>query len=90
MPFKPDKDARINLTGIETALYNYLYEIVFGIIKKYVKGNAQKELMDFFNDYIDLNYSFIEPDDYGDRYIDLEFYCPFILEKSIDKIFKEI
>lgn len=43
-----------------------------------------------YNDYIDLNYSFIEPDDYGDRYIDLEFYCPFILEKSIDKIFKEI
>lgn len=43
-----------------------------------------------YNDYIDLNYSFIEPDEYGDRYIDLEFYCPFILEKSIDKIFKEI
>lgn len=40
--------------------------------------------------YIDLNYSFIEPDEYGDRYIDLEFYCPFIFEKSIDKIFKEI
>lgn len=40
--------------------------------------------------YIDLNYSFIKPDEYGDRYIDLEFYCPFILEKSIDKIFKEI
>ena len=55
LPFKPDKDARINLTGIETALYNYLYEIVFSIIKKYVKGSAQKELMDFFNDYIDLN-----------------------------------
>lgn len=43
-----------------------------------------------YNDYIDLNYSFIKPDEYGDRYIDLEFYCPFILEKSIDKIFKEI
>lgn len=55
LPFKPDKDARINLTGIETALYNYLYEIVFSIIKKYVKGSAQKELMEFFNDYIDLN-----------------------------------
>lgn len=55
LPFKPDKDARINLTGIETALYNYLYEIVFGIIKKYVKGSAKKELMEFFNDYIDLN-----------------------------------
>lgn len=55
LPFKPAKGERINLTGIETALYNYLYEIVFGIIKKYVKGSAKKELMEFFNDYIDLN-----------------------------------
>lgn len=38
--------------------------------------------------YIDLNYSFIKPDEYGDRYIDLEFYCPFILEKSIEKYLK--
>lgn len=43
-----------------------------------------------YNDYIDLNYSFIEPDEYGDRYIDLKFYCPFILGKSIDEMFKEI
>ena len=55
LPFKTAKGERINLTGIETALYNYLYEIVFGIIKKYVKGSAKKELMEFFNDYIDLN-----------------------------------
>lgn len=55
LPFKPAKGERINLTGIETVLYNYLYEIVFGIIKKYVKGSAKKELMEFFNDYIDLN-----------------------------------
>ena len=55
LPFKPAKGERINLTGIETALYNYLYEIVFGIIKKYVKGIDKKELMEFFNDYIDLN-----------------------------------
>ncbi len=41
-------------------------------------------------EFIEKNYSFIEPDEYGDRYIGLEFYCPFILEKSIDKIFKEI
>lgn len=43
-----------------------------------------------YNDYIDLNYSFIEPDEYGDRYIDLEFPCPFLLGKPIDEIFKEI
>lgn len=43
-----------------------------------------------YNDYIDLNYSFIEPDEYGDRYIDLKFYCPFILGKPIDKMFEEI
>lgn len=32
----------------------------------------------------------VEPDEYGNRYIDLEFYCPFLLGKSIDKIFTEI
>lgn len=41
-------------------------------------------------EFIEKNYSFIEPDEYGDRYIELEFYCPFLLGKSIDKIFKEI
>lgn len=55
-----------------------------------IKNGGPLETKKKYNDYIDLNYSFIEPDEYGDRYIDLEFYCPFILEKSIDKIFKEI
>ena len=31
------------------------YKTIPPFIKKYVKGSAQKELMDFFNDYIDLN-----------------------------------
>ncbi len=55
LPFKPKDKKCIDLTGIETALYNYLYETVFGIINRYVKGPAKKELTDFFNLYIDLS-----------------------------------
>ncbi len=55
LPFKPKGSERLDLTGIETALYNHLYEIVFGVINKYVKGRAKKELTDFFNLYIDLS-----------------------------------
>ncbi len=54
LPFKPSPGERINLTAIETALYNYMYEVVFGVINKYVKGKAKKELTDLFNTYIDL------------------------------------
>lgn len=55
LPFSPSGAERIDLTGIETALYNHLYEIVFEIINKYVKGKAKKELTTFFNLYIDLS-----------------------------------
>ena len=54
LPFKPLQGQRINLTGAETALYNYLYDVVFEIINRYVKGKAKKQLIDFFNLYIDL------------------------------------
>ncbi len=54
-PFKPKKGELINLTFIETALYNYLYKVVFDVINKYVKGSAKKELTDFFKLYIDLS-----------------------------------
>ncbi|MBQ2672249.1 MAG: V-type ATPase subunit [Clostridia bacterium] len=54
LPFKNKKGELLDLTAIETALYNYLYEVVFEIINKYVKGSAKKELTDFFNLYIDL------------------------------------
>lgn len=54
LPFKPSEGKRINLTGVETALYNYLSDIVFDTINKYVRGKAKKQLTDFFNLYIDL------------------------------------
>lgn len=53
--FRPQKDNQINITAIETSLHNYLYEIVFKIIDKYVRGKAKKELKSFFNLYIDLS-----------------------------------
>lgn len=55
LPFKPSKGKHLDLTAIETALYNHLYKTVFAIIDKYVKGKARKELKDFFNLYIDLS-----------------------------------
>ena len=55
LPFKPSADQRINLTAAETALYNYLGDTVFGVINKYVRGKARKQLVDFFNMYVDLN-----------------------------------
>lgn len=54
LPFKPANGQKIDLTGIETALYNHLYKVVFDVINRYVKGKAKKELIDFFNMYIDL------------------------------------
>lgn len=54
-PFKPKKGGRLDVTGIEIALHSYLYEVVFGIIDKYVRNPAKKQLRDFFSLYIDLN-----------------------------------
>ena len=39
---------------METALYNYLYDIVFNIINRYIKGRARRKLTEFFEMYIDL------------------------------------
>ncbi len=55
LKFKPNGDEQINITGIETSLHNYLYRLIFGIIKKYVKGGAGKKLKEFFELYIDLS-----------------------------------
>lgn len=54
-PLKPKKGQNVDLTLMETALYNHLYEIVFDVINKYVKGKARQELTDFFKLYIDLS-----------------------------------
>lgn len=54
LPFKPINDQQVNLTAVETALYNYLYDIVFNIINRYIKGRARRKLTEFFEMYIDL------------------------------------
>ena len=53
--FKPKEGESLNITAIETTLHNYLHQVVFKIINKYVKGNAQKELKSFFELYTDLS-----------------------------------
>ena len=54
LPFKPKENTIANFTGIETALHNYLYKVVFKTVNTYVKGKAKKELISFFKLYIDL------------------------------------
>lgn len=49
-------------------------------------GNPQGLKKFIKSKYADL----IEPDEFGDYYIRLDFYCPFILGKPIDKMFEEI
>ncbi|BED92957.1 MAG: V-type ATPase subunit [Candidatus Paraimprobicoccus trichonymphae] len=44
----------LDLNIVETILYTYLYDMTFGIIRKYLKSSAKKELLDLFNVYIDL------------------------------------
>ena len=53
--FKPKEGEALNITAIETTLHNYLHQVVFKIINKYVKGKAQKELKSFFELYTDLS-----------------------------------
>ncbi|GHV25157.1 hypothetical protein FACS189465_2950 [Clostridia bacterium] len=52
--FKPEAGKQINLTFIEIALQTYLYETIFALIDKYLRGNAHEELLNLFRDYIDL------------------------------------
>ncbi len=54
LPFK-NAENNIDLPQIETALYNYLYKVLFDTINKYVKGKSKEELLHLFNSYIDLN-----------------------------------
>ncbi len=53
--FKESDNRKINLTAIETALYSYLYGILFNTINKHVSGKPGQELKDLFNSYIDLS-----------------------------------
>lgn len=53
-PFRPTAGIPIDFTGIETALYTYLYRKVFEVIDDYTGGQTAKQLYDLFNTYIDL------------------------------------
>ncbi|QAT49790.1 hypothetical protein EQM14_08370 [Caproiciproducens sp. NJN-50] len=53
-PFQPDENGWINYTGIESALYSYLYSNMFRIIQKYTHGEAAAQLNDILKSFIDL------------------------------------
>ena len=44
----------MNYTGIENALYTYLYKSAFAIIDQYTRGEAARQLREMFQVYIDL------------------------------------
>ena len=54
-PFKPEPGKLLDYTKIENALYTFLYNSVFTMIKKNYKGGAAKQLRDIFNSYLDLD-----------------------------------
>ena len=53
-PFRPIPDMPMNYTGIENALYSYLYEGVFDTISRYTRGGTTRELRHLFEYYMDL------------------------------------
>lgn len=55
LPLKPKENGFIDLTKIETALYAYLYGIMFDMIHKNLRGKNRSDLDDLFNSYIDLS-----------------------------------
>lgn len=52
--FHPDENGWINYTGIESALYSYLYFNMFKIIQKYTRGETTTQLNDILKSFIDL------------------------------------
>ncbi|NLG92629.1 MAG: V-type ATPase subunit [Clostridiales bacterium] len=56
--FRPIAGVPLNYTGIENALYTYLYKQVFDIIKNHTHFGTRKQLYEIFTTYIDLtNYA---------------------------------
>lgn len=53
-PFHPGENGWINYTGIESALYSYLYSNMFRIIQKYTHGETTAQLNDILKSFIDL------------------------------------
>ncbi len=52
--FRPAPGVPLNYTGIENALYTYLYGQVFDVIRKYTHGETAAQLRQMFESYIDL------------------------------------
>ena len=53
-PFRPEEGGAVNYTGIENALYSYLYSSAYETIRKYTKGETARQLLSIFDSYIDL------------------------------------
>jgi V/A-type H+-transporting ATPase subunit C len=53
--FRPEDGELLDYTGIENALYTYLYNDVYQMINKYYKGDAANQLREIFNSYLDLD-----------------------------------
>lgn len=54
-PFRPKDGELLDYTGIENAMYTYLYRDTFKMISKYYKGAAAAQLREIFNSYLDLD-----------------------------------
>ena len=57
-PFRPISGLTCNYTGIENALYAYLYKNIFLLIDQYTHGETTRQLKQIFQSYIDL-YNFV-------------------------------
>lgn len=55
LPLKPKPGDHLDITVIETALYTYLYKVMFDTIDKNLRGKNREDLKDLFNSYIDLS-----------------------------------
>ena len=53
-PFKPKEKERIDYTEVEIALYTFLYETIFQIIRKNTHGETKRQLLEIFTSFIDL------------------------------------
>ena len=52
--FRPAPGVPLAYTGIENALYSYLYGEVFDVIRKHTRGETAAQLRQMFESYIDL------------------------------------
>ncbi len=54
-PFSPEQGERIDYTGVENALYFFVYSDILATIRRHFRGETRKELRSIFESYVDLN-----------------------------------